>query len=315
MKTCPHCNQKLVFEKPQQFGAHVVNCDSNPKKKERLANISLALNGKPRNKRLCDKCNEQISVSNFDRHYIKCDNSISKDKVDENWLVGDNKYKCPHCDFISSKHGIGSHIFLLHTKEGIEFQTKKYSNKEMKSKMGWARGLTKETDERVKRAAEEQKRLFAEGVTVNYWEGKSLSAEHKEKLSIAQAKVLEEQNISNRFQDIKYYKEKNINGEEFSLRGTYELKMALWLNENKILWVRKIYLKYIKGEDNKTYTPDFYLPEYDIYIETKGYYSEKDQDKMKLVLEQNQVNLKMVFTEDIKKIDNGTFKFSKLLLK
>ena len=49
--------------------------------------------------------------------------------------------------------------------------------------------------------------------------------------------------------------------------------------------------------------PDFYLPKYDIYLETKGYYPEKDQTKMRLVLEQNKINLKLVFKETIEKLE------------
>ena len=46
------------------------------------------------------------------------------------------------------------------------------------------------------------------------------------------------------------------------------------------------------------------MPEYDLYLETKGYYPECDQVKMRLVLEQNNINLRMIFGKTIKNLDN-----------
>jgi len=307
MKTCPHCKESFIFEKPKQFGAHVVNCKFNPKLKERLENISKSLNGKLKPKTYCDKCNKEISSSNFDRHYSKCDPTKRKSiPIDENWLTVDGKYKCPHCEFITSKNGISTHIFTEHTEEGKKFKLEKYNNSEIKEKMSWSRGLTKETDIRVKEAAENQKKLIASGEIVLYWLGKTLSPDHKSKLSQAQSIVLEDKGInnSNIFQNVKSYKCKNILSKEYNLRGTYELRMAQWLNDKNILWVRKIYLNYFKEGTKKTYTPDFYLPEHDLYLETKGYYPEKDQIKMKLVLEQNKINLRIIFGETIENLGN-----------
>lgn len=51
------------------------------------------------------------------------------------------------------------------------------------------------------------------------------------------------------------------------LRSTYELRVAKKLDENNIIWE---YEKRV-DLDGSTYAPDFYLPEYDMYIETKGY--------------------------------------------
>lgn len=307
MQICPHCKKSLVFNKPNQFGAHIVNCKFNPKRKEIIDNIKTSLTGKKKRKKLCDKCDKQISISNFDRHYVVC-SAVKKNKlsIDENWAIGENKYKCPDCEFISSKKGICSHIFYNHTKEGIDFKLNKFKNVEMKRKMGWSRGLKKETDIRVSRAAENQKKLIADGKIVMYWLGKSLSTDHKSKLSKAQSKVLNKKEISNNYTHVKYYKQKNINGEEYSLRGMFEVKIAQWLNDKKILWIKGTTLNYIKEGVERTYIPDFYLPKYDLYLEIKGHYPKIDQTKMKLVLQQNKINLRMIFKKTIKKLDKIT---------
>jgi len=296
MKTCPHCKESFEFEIPQQFGAHIVNCESNPKLKERL------------------KCNKNISVSNFERHYNKC-NTVNKKQitVDESWKVDVDKYKCPHCELIFHKLGICGHIFQMHTPDGVEYKNKKYSNAETKSKMGWSRGLTKETDNRVNKASEQQKEMYATGKRIHHQLGKPLSSEQKSKISKSHSKMLEENEISNNFKHVKFYKQKNIIGEEYSLRGKYELKMSQWLNDNKILWIRKIYIQYIKEGVEKTYVPDFYLPNFNLYIETKGYYSIIDKTKMSLVLEQNNINVKMIFKKTIDNL-NSILTIDELLL-
>ena len=41
----------------------------------------------------------------------------------------------------------------------------------------------------------------------------------------------------------------------------------------------------------KVVCPDFYLPEYNLYLEIKGYFSLLDQKKMILVNKQNNINV------------------------
>jgi hypothetical protein len=121
--------------------------------------------------------------------------------------------------------------------------------------------------------------------------GFSHSAQTKEKLSLSRAKTIEELGVGG-FKNIKWYRISNIQNEEFIVRGLWELSVANLLNEEKILWIRKIYIKYKDLENiNRIYTPDFYLPDYDLYIEVKGFFSSKDKQKLEFVLEQNDIDL------------------------
>lgn len=64
------------------------------------------------------------------------------------------------------------------------------------------------------------------------------------------------------------------------LHGTWELKYAQYLDSKNILWERcKESFKYLFEGKWRYYTPDFYLPETDEYIEIKGYKTEKDDAK------------------------------------
>jgi hypothetical protein len=124
--------------------------------------------------------------------------------------------------------------------------------------------------------------------------GKKISDEQKKKLSLARSKNLEELGVGG-FKNIKWYKIKNINDEEFIVRGTWELKVAEILNSNNILWIRKIYLNYIDNNQVvRTYTPDFYLPNYNKYLEIKGFFSDKDKIKLNLILEQKKIDLLLI---------------------
>jgi len=65
------------------------------------------------------------------------------------------------------------------------------------------------------------------------------------------------------------------------LDGTWELKVAIYLDNNNFNWVRNVtrfpYIDYNSKE--RTYCPDFYLPDADTYIEVKGYKTKLDECK------------------------------------
>ena len=85
-------------------------------------------------------------------------------------------------------------------------------------------------------------------------------------------------------------------GVEVSLQSSYEKLMQEWLDSKNIIWNRPSYLRY----DDKKYFPDFYLPEYDIYIDTKNEYLAKiDKPKLDKVIEQCNVNILLVLKNEI----------------
>ena len=109
--------------------------------------------------------------------------------------------------------------------------------------------------------------------------------ETREKLSEIRSKYLD--SCKGGFKNVGWYKVKNLSGTEFTVRGHWEENVANKLTANEINWIRNRTLKYIKDGIRKTYNPDFYLPDTNEYVEVKGYYSDKDKEKMRLVLENN----------------------------
>jgi len=90
---------------------------------------------------------------------------------------------------------------------------------------------------------------------------------------------------------------KTIDGKLVSMDSTWEVIMAMRLDELNIRWERdeNMKLPYLMRSGRKrNYIPDFYLPEHDTYIEVKGYLTESAKHKMKSVLEVNDVKIIML---------------------
>lgn len=113
------------------------------------------------------------------------------------------------------------------------------------------------------------------------------------------------------------YSASNVSGrvkmyeyEGFQLKGTWELVVAKSLVECNIEFSNDIKpIPYEYNGKEHLYFPDFYLPEYDLYIEVKGYERDRDICKWKVV-----DNLIVLRDCDIKSLKNGV-KISHLLSK
>jgi hypothetical protein len=82
------------------------------------------------------------------------------------------------------------------------------------------------------------------------------------------------------------------------LKGTWEVKIATILDKYNIKWSNDIKpFNYYWNNNWHLYFPDFYLEEYDIYIEVKGYQRDRDIEKWKVL-----DNLIVIKKYDIKKI-------------
>jgi hypothetical protein len=132
--------------------------------------------------------------------------------------------------------------------------------------------------------------------------GRRHTAETKERLSEIRSLYIEQKG-SGGFLDVGWYDVCNINNESFKVRGTWELKYAQWLNAHNILWNRNISFKYQREDGvRRTYLPDFYLPATKEIKEVKGYFSPSDQEKIKLVEQQNNVEIDLLFKEDLEQL-------------
>ena len=89
-------------------------------------------------------------------------------------------------------------------------------------------------------------------------------------------------------------------------RSNFELQFAAYLHKNKIKFIyEKDKIEYIV--DPKTYCPDFYLKDYNFYIETKGHLTTFDRVKHLYIKKQHpEVDIRFVFINSKKKLYKGS---------
>ena len=105
----------------------------------------------------------------------------------------------------------------------------------------------------------------------------------------------------------KQSKYKRKDGSVVMMDSTWETVMAMRLDELNVKWERdeSMKLEYrSKTGRKRNYIPDFYLPEYDVYLEVKGYWTDSARHKMKDVQERNPV--KIVILESLDAVNKFT---------
>ena len=199
-------------------------------------------------------------------------------------LVNEDTYKCLLCEKTFSKYGIRTHCWLLHGEGLSQIERIAEMGRATKGHVPSHKGQTKDTNDRCRKMSETQKRKIAAGEIT--FKGFSHSAETRAKISKARSEFLSTRGNGG-FKDVRWYRRKDSYGNECSLRGTWEVKVADWLDAHHINWTRQFSLPYDDGEIVRTYSPDFFLKDLNIIIEVKGFFSKKDQQKMLHVKEQN----------------------------
>jgi hypothetical protein len=102
---------------------------------------------------------------------------------------------------------------------------------------------------------------------------------------------------------------KNLDYNGVKLKGKWELIVAKWLDENQIKWEHETKSFEYEWNGIRNYYPDFYLPDFDFFIEVKGYVTDRDLSKWK-----NITNLKVFKLNEINKIKNNTLNFLSVML-
>lgn len=107
--------------------------------------------------------------------------------------------------------------------------------------------------------------------------GRLLSKEHRENISSSVNKRIENNSWHLSFSRSRTHEYKGV-----KFHGLWEVKFAINLDNKNVEWRRPIE-KFPYEFEGKTrnYTPDFWIPEIDSYVEIKGYTTPKDEAKWK----------------------------------
>lgn len=143
--------------------------------------------------------------------------------------------------------------------------------------------------------------------------GRKHNAETIEKIRVSALKAKEKLHKTQEYQDYRQRmselaKSRQLGGFHFrrgiyyngiKLDSSYEVAVAESLDTNNVLWERCKRFPYYDNEHSlHYYTPDFYLPEYDVYLDPKNDYliengqlgfTYTDKEKINWVCEQNNI--------------------------
>lgn len=248
----------------------------------------------------CPYCEKEfISKNNFYSHTNKCEKHPFKKILDTKTNI------CPFCK--QTFKFLKSHILYCKNNDLSikritkkpkfkEFYYCKYCNKEYSNCFALAsHSVFCKSNPQNQLNLQKSKEL-----PIRLFKGKKFNKERKERLSKSMKKAVLDNpdsysvnNVSGRVKNYLY------NG--FTLKGLWELDTAKWLDSLNINWTNKIDgITYFYENKSHLYFPDFYLIDFNLYIEVKGYEREVDSYKWKTL------NNLIIFKKDeIEKIRKG----------
>ena len=93
---------------------------------------------------------------------------------------------------------------------------------------------------------------------------------------------------------------------EYKYKSRFEKRFASDLKQRRIVFDYEKH-KFSYQPKIKNYTPDFYMPEFDLFVETKGFFNVADRVKHLLIKEQHpDIDIRFVFMNARNKIYKGS---------
>ena len=246
-----------------------------------------------RTKVKCSKCGREISKSNIRKHELSCSGEI---KV--SYALTHEGLECQFCGKVcKNRNSLCNHERLCRNNPNRQIYSNGTSNGLDKFNAdrraglvsSWNAGLTKDTDDRVKR----------NGIAISDYyanhPGAFTGKAHTEDYKKQQRQLALERGLGG------FNMRRGILYKDIKLDSSYEVEVAKSLDEHLIRWERCKRFPY-KTVDGKLhyYTPDFYLPDYSIYLDPKNDFlinninprtGIKDVDKIEMVCKQNNIRV------------------------
>ena len=225
----------------------------------------------------CEKCGHEFANRGgcFNRHYKACNGSYIPNKALE---------YCPHCQisftgFIRSQ--IANHVrWCVKNPKHLEYKEK---TKQL-SINNTGRKLSAETKEKIKQAHQDGKYAHLDYSKINI--SRPHTEETKEKL---REKALQSPH--------RRLKKSTVEYKGVLLDSTWELELAKRLDRIDIKWIRPDPIVWIDGQGKSHhYFPDFYLPEYDLFLDPKNPQAVRVQQKKLDILLKQYPNIKILYS-------------------
>ena len=187
------------------------------------------------------------------------------------------EYKCKFCDkFCLNANSLAQHQIRC-SKNPNKIITK--ISDETKQKLSKVMKVANTNSSRIwKKESREKRGVASKEFNSKYW-----SSENREKHSNLMKSVVKKfpesystNNVSGRAKIYEY--------DGIKLKGTWELQVAKAFDSCNIKWTNDIKpFPYFWKNKWHLYFPDFYLIEYDLYVEVKGYQRDRDLSKWKVL--------------------------------
>lgn len=239
---------------------------------------------------LCDKCNNNIRNSNYKKHYNVCKGTLYKPSL-----------HCVHCKKVwsvivpenLSNYKISSfkrnHIRWCNENPNVEFDKNKtisnltYYNSKIENKI---------------LKSEKIKELYSQGVYDDAMKKRKINPPFKGKLhSIESKKLIQKKALQSNHRRLR---RKIIHYNGVMLDSSWEYLLAVRLDELNIKWVRPKSLKWVDNNNiQHNYFPDFYLIEYDIYLDPKNTFAYDVQKEKIKILNTTYSNIFWIINEEI----------------
>lgn len=148
-------------------------------------------------------------------------------RINETWKQESGKYKCPHCNKDYSRNGISTHIWRSHG-QGKDHNPNEKRKKD--SYVAWNKGLTKETNDSVRKGGETYSQRIKDGEIEASWKGKKHKKETIQSISSSMIKAHED-------------------------GRAWNIGMSRWNNEPS--YPEQFFMKVIENEfEDKNYKPE-----------------------------------------------------------
>jgi hypothetical protein len=259
----------------------------------------------------CKICNKEIikKRTKESRFFcsLKCNGEYKKVKALDN-VSKSNKY---NIDFVKELHDFyitGNPLNVCIKKFDLRIKTGKIKKIFLENNLQ-VRTL-KDDGKLFRKLGLYPKQKLREVSTKEYWTKERRILHSRKMIEVAKNNPLVYNDNKQHYKHVKTYLVENILNEVISVRGNYEKKFSMWLNKLNIIFKKPIVgFEYKYKNNTHLYYPDFYLPEYDLWIEIKGRVIERDIFKCK----DFKNKLFYLYQNEIKMIDDDRLFFEDIL--